>query len=65
MWDLPAPGLEPVSPALADGLFTAEPPRKANDEIFLTLIRLLGISVYLVAQSYDYTEYDFLQPHGL
>jgi len=28
--DLPDPGIELVSPALADGLFTAEPPRKPN-----------------------------------
>ena len=26
--DLPGPGIEPVSPALAGGFFTAEPPRK-------------------------------------
>ena len=25
MWDLPDPGIEPVSPALAGGLFTIEP----------------------------------------
>ena len=28
MWDLPRPGTEPMSPALAGGLFTAEPPGK-------------------------------------
>ena len=26
MWDLPGPGLEPVSPALADGFLTTVPP---------------------------------------
>ena len=26
--DLPNPGMEPMSPALAGGFFTAEPPRK-------------------------------------
>ena len=25
MWDLPGPGIESVSPALADGFFTTEP----------------------------------------
>ena len=25
-WDLPGPGFEPVSPALAGGFFTTEPP---------------------------------------
>ena len=28
MWDLPGPGLEPVSPALADGFLTTAPPGK-------------------------------------
>ena len=28
MWDLPGPGLEPVSPALAGGFFTTAPPGK-------------------------------------
>ena len=28
MWDLPRPGLEPVSPALADGFSTTAPPGK-------------------------------------
>ena len=28
MWDLPGPGLEPVSPALAGGFLTTEPPGK-------------------------------------
>jgi len=26
MWDLPHPGMEPVSPALAGGFFTVESP---------------------------------------
>ena len=29
MWDLPGPGLEPVSLALAGGFLTTEPPRKS------------------------------------
>ena len=28
MWDLPGPGLQPVSPALADGFLTTAPPGK-------------------------------------
>ena len=28
MWDLPGSGIEPVSPALAGGFFTTEPPGK-------------------------------------
>ena len=31
MWDLPGSGTAPVSPALAGGFFTTEPPRKPHD----------------------------------
>ena len=34
MWDLPRPGLEPVSPALAGRLSTTAPPGKPLDEVF-------------------------------
>ena len=34
MWDLPGPGLEPVSPALAGGFLTAAPPGKPFSEFF-------------------------------
>ena len=30
MWDLPRSGTEPVSPALASGFFTIEPPGRAS-----------------------------------
>ena len=35
MWDLPHPGIEPVSPALAGTFFTTEPPGKPNDCSFV------------------------------
>ena len=35
MWDLPRPGLEPVSPALAGRFSTTVPPGKPPDKIFL------------------------------
>ena len=40
--DLPDPGIQPASPALADRFFTAQPPRKPNTEqheyaIFVTI----------------------------
>ena len=35
MWDLPRPGLEPVSPALAGGVSTTAPPGKPKIVIFL------------------------------
>ena len=34
-WDLPRPGIESVSAALADGFFTTEPPRKPMHWLFL------------------------------
>ena len=34
MWDLPGPGLEPVSPALAGGYLTTVPPGKSRLSIF-------------------------------
>ena len=30
IWDLPGPGIKPVSPALAGKLFTTEPPEKPS-----------------------------------
>jgi len=28
MWDIPGPGIEPLSPSLAGGFFTTKPPGK-------------------------------------
>ena len=33
IWDLPRPGIEPMSPALAGGFFTTEPPGKPCTEV--------------------------------
>ena len=35
-WDLPGPGLEPVSPALAGGFLTTAPPGKSLEFSFKT-----------------------------
>ena len=35
MWDLPRPGLEPVSRALAGGFSTTAPPRKPQGEFLV------------------------------
>ena len=35
MWDLPRPGLEPVSPALAGGFLTTVPPGKSSTTFYL------------------------------
>ena len=34
MWDLPRPGPEPVSPALAGGFLTTVPPEKSFSSLF-------------------------------
>ena len=36
MWDLPRPGLEPVSPALAGGFSTTAPPGKPSGNVFIS-----------------------------
>ena len=40
MWDLPGPGLEPMSPPLAGGFLTTAPPGKSHTYF---LRRLLGL----------------------
>ena len=37
MWDLPRPGLEPVSPALAGRLSTTAPPRKPAIDVLILI----------------------------
>ena len=37
MWDLPGPGLEPVSPALAGGFLTTVPPGKPQGQAVLKI----------------------------
>ena len=39
MWDLPGPGLEPVSPALAGGFLTTAPPGKPPYFLFIIWLR--------------------------
>ena len=41
MWDLPGPGLEPVSPALAGGFLTTVPPGKPRSTVPLRINLLL------------------------
>ena len=38
MWDLPGPGIEPVSPALQGGFLTSGPPEKPQFSRFFILI---------------------------
>ena len=44
MWDLPRPGLEPVSPALAGRFSTAAPPGKPRESQFFKII-FINISI--------------------
>ena len=44
MWDLPRPGLEPVSPALADRFSTTAPPGKPFFQEFYSFISYIQIN---------------------
>ena len=43
MWDLPGPGLEPVSPALAGRFSTTAPPGKPPSKLFIQVQRSIHI----------------------
>ena len=69
MWDLPRPGLEPVSPALAGRFLTTAPPGKP-DSVFYILIYLcvymcvciyMYICVYIYILFHSFFHYRFLQ----
>ena len=49
MWDLPGPGLEPVSPALAGGFLTTAPPGKPQFPLLISILFfvLLNIPAHL------------------
>ena len=48
MWDLPGSGIEPMSPVLAGGFFTTEPPRKPLD-LYLCVPAYVYVSVSVPA----------------
>ena len=48
MWDLPRPGFEPVSPALAGRLSTTAPPGKPHDVSFVTFTILLLFELFAI-----------------
>ena len=54
MWDLPGPGLEPVSPALAGGFLTTAPPGKSKGS-FLSVSNVL-VFIVLVTVVYLFSE---------
>ena len=43
MWDLPRSGIEPLSPVLAGGFFTTEPPRKLKYNLNLKGLGRYGV----------------------
>ena len=46
MWDLPRPGLEPVSPALAGRFPTTAPPGKPLNTFFIYYFYFLNLFIY-------------------
>ena len=52
MWDLPGPGLEPVSPALADGFLTTVPPGKTQVCPYFMTAFLFLMLLYLATKLY-------------
>ena len=59
MWDLPGPGLEPMSPALAGGFLTTAPPGKSRFP-YTELMALAEVQVCRSSESLH-----TLTPHGL
>ena len=56
MWDLPGPGIEPVTPSFAGRFFTAELPGKSRNDLFLKLgdvYRYIGISSIIYSNCTD------------
>uniref|UniRef100_A0A8C0CMQ9 Cysteine--tRNA ligase, cytoplasmic n=1 Tax=Balaenoptera musculus TaxID=9771 RepID=A0A8C0CMQ9_BALMU len=45
MWDLPRPGLEPMSPALAGGFLTTAPPGKSLSWVFIENVNITGVYI--------------------
>ena len=57
MWDLPSPGLEPVSPALAGRFSTTVPPGNPSS---LVLLRILYDSILFPQLAYQLFLFEFL-----
>ena len=66
MWDLPGPGLEPVSPALAGGFLTSAPPGKSLGSLifnylgcFLSRCSVFNLEIYICVQQVREWDYQF------
>ena len=53
MWDLPGPGVEPVSPALAGRFFTTGPPGKSSHWLFFFHLYLFIFKFYFIFKLYN------------
>ena len=64
MWNLPRPGLEPVSPALAGGFLTTAPPGKPPPHYFLNpiLSDKLQICIFITLRSLTFLTNPFNSP---
>ena len=47
MWDLSGPGIKPVSPAIAGGFFTTEPPGKSQNVILMWVCVCVCLHVHI------------------
>ena len=63
MWDLPRPGLEPVSPALAGGFSTTAPPGKPWTRAFNPICNLNMMFQDTAGQGTKGTDYHYCQVH--
>ena len=52
MWDLPRPGVKPMSPALASKFLTTEPPAK-SDSFLVTKFSEVGIFGFILLGKLD------------
>ena len=60
MWDLPGPGLEPVSPALVGGFLTTVPPGKPLMGFLKTYPLIIKVKFYcLMVREYSLYDVDF------
>ena len=73
MWDLPRPGLEPVSPALAGRFLTTVPPGKSPhplafsavvDMVRFKLETLAGL-LFWISEPRGYTNYKIREYHKI
>ena len=62
MWDLPRPGLEPVSPALAGKLSTTAPPEKRPSYFLYIRVELLSFTCGYPVFPIPFVEENILSP---